>query len=466
MNRIIPLVLAVALFMENMDATVIATSLPAIAADIGADPISLKLALTAYFVALAIFIPASGWVADRFGTKRVFRVAILVFVLGSIACAFADSLLTFVMARFLQGVGGSMMTPLARLVLVRTTPRNALVAAMAWLTIPAMIGPLTGPPLGGFLTTFLSWHWIFWINVPIGLAGIVLVTKYLPADEGRTARPFDLPGLVLAAICFAGIMFGVSVVSLPAIPPAAGYAAIATGLISGALYLRHARRAAYPILDPKLLRLPIFRNALMGNSLHRLGIGALPFLMPLMLQLVFGLTPFESGMITFAAAGGALISKFLAGRFFALVGFRNALIATAVIGSLLIGFYAFLPPGTPMWVFIASLFVGGIVRSFFFTGSNAFVFADVDEPNASQATAINSVAQQLSIAGGVAVGGTVLELASSTHAGGLQFSDFQVSWIVVMLVSLLSALPFLRLPADAGSNVSGHRIAKVERDDP
>ena len=183
MIRVIPLILAVALFMENMDSTVIATSLPAIAADIGAEPISLKLALTAYFVALAIFIPLSGWMADRFGARNVFRWAIGVFVVGSICCAFAYSLETFVGARFLQGMGASMMTPIARLVLVRATPRHELVAAMAWLTLPALIGPLTGPPIGGFLTTYLSWHWIFWINVPIGIAGIILVTIFLPKTE-------------------------------------------------------------------------------------------------------------------------------------------------------------------------------------------------------------------------------------------------------------------------------------------
>jgi MFS family permease len=183
------LVLAVALFMENMDSTVIATSLPAIAADIGAEPISLKLALTAYFVALAIFIPLSGWMADRFGARRVFRWAIGVFIVGSVSCAFAYSLETFVGSRFLQGMGASMMTPIARLLLVRSTPRNELVAAMAWLTIPALMGPLTGPPIGGFLTTYLSWHWIFWINVPIGIAGIVAISIFLPKIEPPSTSP-------------------------------------------------------------------------------------------------------------------------------------------------------------------------------------------------------------------------------------------------------------------------------------
>jgi MFS family permease len=228
--RVTPLVLAVALFMENMDSTVIATSLPAIAADIGTSPIALKLALTAYFVALAMFIPISGWMADRFGSTTVFRAAIGVFIVGSIACGFSNSLETFVGSRFLQGIGGSMMTPLARLVLLRVTPRNELVSATAWLTIPGLIGPLTGPVIGGFFTTYLSWHWIFWINVPIGLIGIGLATRFLPPPEPRTPRPIDLPGFFILAITFSGVIFGLSVISLPAIPVLAGYIAIVVGI--------------------------------------------------------------------------------------------------------------------------------------------------------------------------------------------------------------------------------------------
>ncbi len=460
--RIVPLVLAVALFMENMDSTVIATSLPAIATDIGAEPISLKLALTAYFVALAIFIPLSGWMADRFGAKSIFRVAIVVFVVGSICCAFSDSLLTFVLARFLQGIGGSMMTPVARLVLVRSTPRNELVSAMAWLTIPALIGPITGPPLGGFLTTYLSWHWIFWINVPIGIIGIILVTRFLNEVEVRNERPIDVPGLILSAVTFAGIMFGFSVISLPAIPTVAGYTAIAVGVVTGLLYLRHARRAEYPILDPKMFRLPLFRNAIIGGSLFRIGIGAFPFLMPLMLQLTFGLTPFESGLTTFVAAIGAIISKFGAERLYRRFGFPRTLMMTAVIGCGFLAINGLFTPTVPHWLLMASLLIGGLTRSFFFTGVNALVFSDVDEARTSQATAINAVSQQLSVAGGVAVAGGALELASRTHAGGLILADFHIAWFVVAAVAVSSAIPFLRLPPDAGSDVSGHR-AKIAK---
>lgn len=458
--RIIPLVLAVALFMENMDSTVIATSLPAIAADIGADPISLKLALTAYFVALAIFIPLSGWIADRFGARNVFRCAILVFMAGSICCAFSFSLETFVGSRFLQGMGASMMTPLARLVLVRATPRTELVSAMAWLTLPGLIGPLTGPPVGGFLTTYLSWHWIFWINIPIGILGIVTSTIYLPRIETRTPRPIDIRGFFLASIAFAGIMFGLSVISLPAIPLVAGYASVAVGVIAGLVYLRHSRRTEHPLLDPQLfVRYRLFRSTVVGGSIFRIGVGATPFLLPLMLQLSFGLTPFESGLITFIGALGAMFSKVVAEKVFANFGFPRVLVAASILACIVLGFNGFFGPETPHIYLYATLLVSGVLRSIFFTGCNALGFADVSEQDASQASAITVVSQQLSVAFGVAVAGGALELSSKFTGGSLELINFHIAWFVVAGVSLLGAVPFLRLPADAGADVSGHRGA-------
>lgn len=449
--------------MEQMDSTVIATSLPAIAADIGTEPTSLKLALTSYFVALAIFIPLSGWVADRFGAKNVFRVAIVVFVLGSIACAFSNSLLTFVLARFLQGVGGSMMTPIARLVLVRSTPRNELVAATAWLTIPGLIGPVMGPPVGGFFTTYLSWHWIFWINVPIGIVGVLLVSRFLKDDEGRNERPMDFPGLVLSAVTFAGIIFGFSVISLPAIPLAAGWASVAVGLVAGVLYLLHARRTPYPILDPTMFALPIFRKTMIGAFLLRIGMGAFPFLMPLMLQLTFGMTPLESGMTTFVVALGAIVSKLGAERIYAAIGFPLSLTIAVLAAAVLLAVNGLFTPDTPHWVLLLALFGGGVSRALCFTGVNALFFADVDETRASQATAINSVMQQLSIAAGVAVAGAVLELSSNSHGGELTLADFHFTWFIVAGISLLGVIPFLRLPRDAGSDVSGHKVKPLAK---
>jgi EmrB/QacA subfamily drug resistance transporter len=310
-GRLVPLVLAVALFMENMDSTVIATSLAAIAHDIGSDPIALKLALTAYLVALAIFIPISAWMADRWGARNVFRVAIVIFIAGSVACAASNSLLTFVLSRLLQGFGGALMTPVARLVLVRVTPRNQLVDAMAWLSIPGLIGPIVGPPVGGFITTYLSWHWIFLINVPIGLLGVGLVSWLLPDWHRNKPRPMDFPGFVMTGGAFAGWTFGISVVTLPALPISYGIATLIIGPLCWGAYLWHWRRVEYPILDLRLFRFPLFRTTVVAGTFFRLGTGAMPFLFPLMLQLGFGLNPFQSGSITFATALGAFAAKFV-----------------------------------------------------------------------------------------------------------------------------------------------------------
>ncbi|MDR3472082.1 MAG: MFS transporter [Devosia sp.] len=456
MPRITPLILAVALFMEQMDSTVIATSLPAIAADIGTSPVALKLAVTSYLVALAIFIPISGWMSDRFGAKNIFRLAIVVFVLGSVACGFSHSIQSFVISRFFQGIGGSMMTPVGRLLLVRGTPRNELVAAMAWLTIPALLGPIMGPPLGGFLTTYLSWHWVFWINVPISILGIALVTKFLPSGEPRSPRPIDFPGFFLSSIAFTGLVFGMSVISLPALPIWYGYITVAIGAVTAVIYVWHARHTKYPLLDLAMLRYPLFSAGILGGSTLRVGIGAIPFLLPLMLQLGFGLTPFQSGLITFVTAIGALSSKFGVQRVFKMYGFRNVLGVGSLISAVFIAINGLFTPTTPQWLIMACLLVGGVVRSVCFTGVNAMVFADIDEADSSQATAINAVAQQISLATGVAVAGAILDLSSSLHGAQLELADFHNAFFLVAIVSALSAFTFFRLPHDAGAAVSGH----------
>lgn len=463
MIRVTPLILAVALFMEQMDSTVIATSLPAIARDIGSEPIALKLALTAYFVALAIFIPISGWMADRFGAKNIFRLAIFVFMLGSLACSFSFSLETFVVSRFFQGIGSSMMTPVGRLLLVRGTPRNELVSAMAWLTLPGLLGPLTGPLIGGALTTYLSWHWIFWINIPIGIAGIILAGIFLNVPDQRNPRPIDVVGFILAGVAFSGTVFGLSVVSLPALPLIYGYLTLAIGVTSGILYLLHARRTRYPLLDPQLFRHRLFRASITGGSFFRIGVGAVPFLLPLTLQLGFGLTPFQSGAITFVSALGAIASKFIAERVYAWFGFPRALGFASFVGGLLIAVQGLFNLATPVALIMAVLVVGGVLRSVLFTGSNALGYADVDDDEASQATAIVAVCQQLSVAFGVAVAGGILEISTRLRGSELQLVDFQIAFFVVGSLSALAAFIYWRLPADAGSNVSGHKAAAIPR---
>lgn len=456
MNRVTPIILAVAMFMEMMDATVIATSLPAIAADINADPIALKLAMTSYLVALAIFIPVSGWMADRFGAKNVFRWAIFVFVVGSVACAIANSLPTFVGARFLQGMGGSLMTPLARLVLVRATPKNQLVSAMAWFTIPALVGPVAGPPIGGFLTTFFSWHWIFLINVPIGIIGIIAATLFLPKVEPGELHRLDTVGLTLTGTGFAGVIFGLSVISLPALPPIIGAICVLVGTVALIAYVFYARRTEYPVLDLTLLKDPLFCTALVGGTVLRIGVGAVPFLLPLMLQLGFGLSPFQTGLITMFGFTGAFAAKFFAQQTFKAYGFPMLLVVGAIFSAVTLALKGFLTPDIPVALIIILLVVGGIFRSLFMTGNNAMTFANIAPDNVGQATALSTVSVHISFALGVALAGGVLELMRG-HEAELTLDDFHIAFFVTAAVSILAFIPFLFLPKDAGANVSGHR---------
>lgn len=463
MNRTLPLVLAVALFMEHMDSTVIATALPAIAADLGTSPIALKLALTAYLVSLAIFIPISGWMADRFGARRVFRTAIFVFVIGSVLCAISGSLGAFVVSRFIQGMGGAMMTPIARLVLVRATPRSGLVSAMAWLTIPALVGPLVGPPVGGFITTYVSWHWIFIINVPIGLIGIAVAGRVVPEIRGEELRPIDWRGFLLAGLAASGTVFGLSVISLPALPPAVGIATTVVGLAAAFAYIRHARRVANPILDLTLFRSRAFTAAIAGGSLFRIGTGAVPFLLPLMFQLIFGLSPFQSGLLTFVSAIGALSMKFLAPSALRAAGFRTITAASAAGGGILIAAMALFTAETSYPVIIATLLAGGFLRSLFFTSANALAFADIDDRQAGQATAIAAASMQISIALGVACAGGLLELVSFFSDGVLDRTAFVAAFTVAGGIAVLSTVLYARLPRDVGAAISGHRSKADQR---
>jgi MFS family permease len=393
--------------------------------------------------------------ADRFGARNVFRVAMIVFMIGSIACALSDSLLAFVVARFVQGMGGAMMTPVARLVLVRATPRHDLVNAMAWLTVPGLIGPIMGPPFGGFLTTFLSWHWIFLINVPIGIAGVLLVGRYLPETQRNAPRGIDMGGFVMAGTAFALFAFGTSVISLPALPPLVGVIATAIGIGVGLLYVRHALRTEHPLLDVRLFRFPLFRSAIVAGAAFRLGQGATPFLFPLMLQLIFGMTPFESGMVTFAGALGAIVAKFFANWIFKQLGFKLALIistAVSATGILVMGLYS---PETPVPLIISLLVFTGFWNSTFWTGSSVFVFADVDDKDAGQANVISQVTGQLTMAMGIAVGGGVLEAAQALRGDGqLLLSDFQAAFFIVGAICAISTLMFTRLPANAGHQLT------------
>ena len=329
-TRLVPLIVATALFMENTDSTVIATSLPAIAESLNEDPVALKLAVTSYLVSLAIFVPVSGWMADRYGSRTVFRAALAVFMAGSLACAAAQSLGGFVAARFVQGMGGAMMVPVGRLVLLRSIPKSEIVAALAYLTIPAMVGPVVGPPLGGFITTYFDWRWIFFINIPIGLLGIVLSSLYFENIREPERPPLDVVGFVLLGVGLAALMLGLATGGRHLLPIELSVACAVIGTLAIIAYVRHARRTPHPLVRLDLLRIPTFRASVLGGSLFRIGVGAIPFLLPLMLQIGFGLNPLQSGLLTFVSAAGALFMKALAARILRTFGFRAVLTVNAV----------------------------------------------------------------------------------------------------------------------------------------
>jgi EmrB/QacA subfamily drug resistance transporter len=461
-QRLIPLIVATALFMENMDSTVIATSLPAIAADIGTSPLTLKLAINSYLLSLAVFIPASGWTADRFGARIVFALAVAVFMVGSIGCAVSGSVTDFVFARILQGMGGAMMTPVGRLVLLRSIDKSALVNAMTWVTVPALIGPVIGPPLGGFITTYFSWHWIFLINIPIGLVGIVMALKFIDPIKSIDPEPFDLYGLLLAGIGLAGIAFGLSVAGLNLLPWSVVAALVGVGSISMTLYVLHARKTGSPVLDFSLLRLSTMRAAIIGGFLFRLGIGALPFLLPLLMQVGFGLSPFQSGLVTFASAVGAMGMKTLASRIIRTFGFRNMMTVNAIISAFFLGACALFTVTTPLLLIFIILVVGGFFRSLEFTAINTVAYADIEPAQMSRATTLVSVNQQLAVSAGVAIGAFSVETTLwLRHQPELNAAAFAPAFVVVALISAASSYFFWQMPDDAGHEISGRKALAI-----
>ena len=451
----VTLIVAVALFMETMDSTVIATSLPAIAADLGEDPIALKLALTSYLLSLAVFIPLSGWMADKFGARTVFRAAIVVFTVGSAACGFAQGLADFVLFRVIQGMGGAMMVPVGRLVILRSIPKSELISALAWLTVPALMGPVIGPPLGGFIATFASWRWIFWINIPVGILGVILATRYIENIREDDVPPLDVKGFILSGIGLSGLAFGFTSIGQGLFPTHVVLALLAAGVIGCALYVRHARIAPAPLLDLGLLKVKTFFVSVVGGFVYRIGIGAMPFLLPLFFQLGFGMSAFQSGLLTFVSAIGAIAMKTTAAPIIRRYGFKRVLVVNALISSLFLAVIALFTPATPHAVILGLLLVGGFFKSLQFTSINTIAYADIDNRAMSRATSFASVAQQLSLSAGVAIGALVLELERmGRNSHEVLLADFPSAFVLVSAIAASSALIFATLPRDAGANLS------------
>lgn len=450
------LIVASALIMENLDSTVISTSLPLIATDLGTSPLSLKLAMTSYMLSLAVFIPASGWVADRFGARNVFRAALVIFIAGSILCGLSQSLEQLVACRIIQGIGGSMMTPVGRLIVLRSVPRSQMIEAFAWLTFPAMIGPMLGPPVGGFISTYFHWRWIFFINVPVAVLGVILATKYIPDVRENDPGDFDFKGFVLTGLGFIGVVFGFSLAGGHFISAVPNVLLVAAGLFFLALYGRHARTCANPLLDLTLFQLDTFRRAIAGGAIYRLCMGAVPFLLPLMLQLGFGLTPFHSGLLTFVSSIGALFMKVASTWVLRTYGFRNTILVNGVVCAATFAVNALFTPATPHVILLAIFLASGFFRSLQFTSLNGLVFADVPANRMSNATGINSTTQQIAASGGIALGAILVETTQYWRGEtGLSADIFAPAFLSLGVLMLASIFIFWRLPPDAGEGLAG-----------
>ncbi len=455
---VLPLIVACALFMENLDSTVVATSLPAMARSLGESPLTLNVAMTCYLMSLAIFIPASGWLADRFGARDVFVAAIGVFTLSSLACGIAQNLPEMITARILQGVGGAMMTPVGRLVLLRTVPKHQLVQALSYVTMPALVGPAIGPLIGGFITTYSSWRWIFYINLPIGILGIALAMRLIPNERQPNLAPADIRGLLLSGVGLGFMALGLENVGRGALPGSIELAVIAVAVIAFVFFARHARRHPAPAIDLTLIDLPTFRASVLGGSLYRISIGCIPFLLPLMFQVSFGLTPFESGSLTFAAALGALFMKAVAPPIVRRFGFRRLLVWNAVVCAAMLAVYGLFRPSWPHLLIVAFLLTTGFFRSLQFTCINAIGYSDIPQARMSRATSLSSAAQQLSLSVGVALGAALLAILNPHHATlGLKPENFTPVFAVMAALSLLSIYFFRQLAQNAGQEVSRYQ---------
>jgi len=457
MRIVIPLVVGCAFFMEGLDSTMIGVSIPAMARSLGENPLRLNLVITSYLLSLAVFIPVSGWIADRLGARTVFCTALLIFTTGSALCGLSTNLPMLVVMRVVQGFGGAMMTPVGRLILLRSFPRSSLVSAMNWMTIPAMIGPTVGPIVGGFLTTYLSWRAIFYLNIPIGLTGAALALWLFEDFRAPAPTRFDLGGFAMAGVGLFLLEMALENVGRPMIAPAVGYAFFPAALALLALYVCHARHSRAPVLDLSLLRIRTFRIGTLNGGLCRMGLDATPLLIPLLFQVGFGMSAVQSGLLSFSSSLGAMCVRTGSRVLLRALGFRAVLTFGAVLSAAVIAVFALLRPDTPVGLIVTCVLLSGCVRSIQYMGLNTISFADVPSAQLSRSTSFSGVIQQLARGFGVALGAALLALVAGE--GRVTVEDFRIVFVLVALLPLFSAVGFLSLSAQDGGEVSGHRTA-------
>ncbi|MDY1992062.1 MFS transporter [Klebsiella pneumoniae] len=452
------LLVAGAFFMEFLDGTVIATALPDMARDFGVTAVELNIGISAYLITLAVLIPASGWIADRFGARAIFTLALAIFTLASVFCGLSTEVHIFVAMRILQGVGGALMVPVGRLAVLRTTPKHQLIKAIATLTWPALVAPIIGPPLGGFITRYASWLWIFFINVPLGLAAIILSLRIIPDIRETERRSFDLSGFITTSVAMVSLVTAMERLGdrQPQIWPTLALAALGFGCL---LYsIRHFRRAAAPMVRLDALQVPTFRVTMYGGSLFRASISAVPFLLPLLFQVGFGMDPFHSGLLVLAVFVGNLTIKPATTPLIRWLGFRRLLLINGALNVCSLLACALLTPQTPVWAIMLILYLGGVFRSIQFTGVSTLAFADVPAAQMSDANTLFSTASQLAVGLGITLGAIGIRLGEQVgdwlHLTELPGISFRLSFVFIALICLVGMIDSLHLAKTAGSSVS------------
>ena len=447
-KRILPWVVAIAFFMQTLDGTILNTTLPAMARDLGESPLRMQSVVIAYMLTVALFIPASGWLADRFGTRSAFIAALVLFSAGSLACALSPSLNTLIVARVFQGLGGALLLPVGRLTILRAYPRAELLKVLSFVTIPGLLGPLVGPPLGGWLVEVASWHWVFLINIPVGVLGVFATLRYMPNLKGAVGQSFDWAGFVLFSLGLVLVSLGLQGLGEHALSVALSMLLVMGGLAAMAGYWLHAARTEFALFSLRLFQIPTFSIGILGNLFSRLGSGAMPFMTPLFLQVGLGYSPSQAGLTMVPTVIGAMMIKFLAVPTIQRYGYRVVLTVNTLLLGALIASFSLVSRGTPAWLILVQLAIFGVVNSMQFTAMNTLTLGDLDESRASAGNSLLSVVMQLSMSLGVAAAGALLaafggtppptDVARLTHM-------FHATYLCIGTFSIMAACIFFQL---------------------
>lgn len=447
----LPWIAAMAFFMQALDATILNTALPAIAHSLNRSPLAMQSAIISYTLTVAMLIPVSGWLADRFGTRRIFMIAVTLFTLGSLACALSTSLLELVIFRVIQGIGGAMMMPVARLALLRAYPRSELLPVLNFVTMPGLVGPILGPVLGGVLVTWASWHWIFLINIPIGITGLIYARKYMP-NFTTPKRSFDMSGFLLFGMSLVLFSSGMELFGERIVASWIAFAIIGISILLLLAYIRHARRHPSPLISLSLFKTRTFSVGIAGNLATRLGTGCVPFLMPLMLQVGFGYPALIAGCMMAPTALGSILAKSTVTQVLRWLGYRKTLVGITLFIGVMIAQFSLQSPSMPIWMLILPLFVLGMAMSTQFTSMNTITLADLTDENASSGNSMLAVTQQLSISLGVAISAAVLRVYQGME-GSNTIEQFHYTFITMGGITVVSALMFMLLKPKDGRNL-------------